>query len=84
MNSLFEIFYILYVSSLSGDRIPRVEYTNDELKTWNLIYKELMDLYPTHACREHIEAIKNLEKNGLYGPNEIPQLEDVSNFLKSY
>ncbi|RNA08581.1 Tyrosine 3-monooxygenase [Brachionus plicatilis] len=65
-----------------GDRIARVVYTNDELNTWNVIYRELMILYPTHACKEHIEALKNLEKNGLYAPNFIPQLEDVSTFLK--
>ncbi|CAF0731497.1 unnamed protein product [Brachionus calyciflorus] len=65
-----------------GDRIPKVNYTSDEVKTWNLIYRELADLYPTHACKQHIEAMKNLEKNGIYSPDFIPQLEDVSNFLK--
>ena len=46
------------------------------------MYKQLIDLFPTHACREHIEAFKGLEKEGVYSENQIPQLEDVSNFLK--
>lgn len=60
-----------------------MEYNEGELKTWKLIYNELSNLYKTHACREHREAFAMLEKQGLYSPDFIPQLEDVSTFLKS-
>ena len=67
----------------SGDVIPRVNYTNDELKTWKIIYQQLTALYPTHACKQHINALKVLESECNYSENSIPQLEDVSRFLRS-
>ena len=57
-------------------------YSQDEVKTWNLIYTQLALMYPTHACKEHREALKQLEDANIYSPNFIPQLEDVSKFLK--
>ena len=65
-----------------GEPLPRVDYTEDETQTWSVIFKRLKNLYPTHACEEYNRIFPLLEEKCGYRENNIPQLEDVSNFLK--
>ncbi|KAJ3189923.1 hypothetical protein HDU85_000209 [Gaertneriomyces sp. JEL0708] len=65
-----------------GEKLPHIEYTAKETETWGLVYNKLTALYKTHACREFQYVFPLLEHNCKYAPDNIPQLEDVSRFLK--
>lgn len=65
-----------------GQKLPHVDYTEEEIKTWGIVFKRLTKLYSTHACREHNHVFPLLIDNCGYREDNIPQLEDVSNFLK--
>lgn len=66
----------------SGDPIPRIEFTEEEVKTWGVVYRELNKLYPTYACREYLKNLPLLSKYCDFREDNIPQLEDVSCFLR--
>jgi len=66
-----------------GQKIPTVDYTDLEKATWRKIFTRLEGLYETHACYEHKHNFKLLRENVGYSADNIPQLQDVSEFLKS-
>ncbi|XP_063885417.1 tyrosine 3-monooxygenase-like [Scylla paramamosain] len=65
-----------------GEPIPRVEYRPEEIETWGAVFRELDRLVPTHACRQYREVWDILKRECGYCPESIPQLEDVSRFMK--
>ncbi|KAL7636639.1 UNVERIFIED_CONTAM: hypothetical protein RMT77_013416 [Armadillidium vulgare] len=65
-----------------GEPIPRVEYRQEEVSTWGAVFKELDKLIPTHACKQYIKVWNILKKECGYSPDVIPQLQDVSDFMK--
>jgi len=66
-----------------GTPIPFVEYTAKEKGVWQEVYTNLTRLYKTHACYEHNHVFPLLEENCGYSEDNIPQLQTVSDFLKS-
>jgi len=65
-----------------GEPIPRVKYTEAETNTWTTIYKNLTKLFPTHACREFNRVFPLLRENCGMREDNIPQLEDISQYLQ--
>lgn len=65
-----------------GQEIPRIDYTQKETETWGVVYNNIKKLFPTHACKQHRYIIPLLEQNCGYSETNIPQLQDISNFLK--
>ena len=63
-------------------KIPIIDYTKDEVKVWSHCYSKLKKLYEFGACTEYNEALKQFEKYCGYAENNIPQLEDISAYLK--
>lgn len=66
----------------SGDPLPYIKYTEEEVQTWGTVFRELTKLYPTHACKEFNHVFPLLVENCGYREDSIPQFEDISNFLK--
>ncbi|KAL3881745.1 hypothetical protein ACJMK2_028140 [Sinanodonta woodiana] len=77
------IFADIALQYKQDQKIPRVEYTEEEVKTWGTVFRELTKLYPTYACREYLQNLQLLINQCGYRENNIPQLEDVSEFLKA-
>ena len=67
----------------SGDPIPRIEYNEAELSTWKAVFDKVEDLLPGRACLTHRKYLELMKKECNFSPDNIPQLEDLSNFLKS-
>lgn len=65
-----------------GDKIPYIEYNDSERAVWKTVYTTLKKLYPTHACKQHCYILPLLEQNCGYSEDNIPQLQDISEFLQ--
>ena len=66
----------------SGSPIPRVEYNEHEIETWGRVWDQLTPLLQKHACAEHVRLLPLLIENCGYRRDNIPQAQDISDFLK--
>ena len=66
-----------------GDKIPRIDYTKEEINTWDEVYSKVFELLEGRASSMHQKYLAIMEAECGYGLGKIPQLEDVSNFLRS-
>lgn len=65
-----------------GNPLPTVEYMPHEIETWGVIYNKLRTYTDKYAISNYKENLVAMEKHCGYAPNNIPQLQDISNFLK--
>ena len=59
-----------------------VEFTPEETATWGAVWRALRRLHATHACREYREGFELCERLCGLCEQRVPQLRDLSNFLK--
>ena len=41
----------------SGEPIPDVAYTAEEVETWGTVLRKMQHLLPKHACRQYLRAL---------------------------
>lgn len=68
----------------SGDQIPFINYVESENKTWGSVFNTVLELMPKHACAEYRRVFKLLQDEGIFTPERIPQLEEMSGFLRKH
>lgn len=67
-----------------GDPIPCIDYTPEEISTWTAVFNTVLELMPKHACAEYSRVFKLLQDEGIFRPDRIPQLEEMSAFMKRH
>ena len=62
--------------------IPTIEYTEDEKKVWKFVWDLLIPLHKKHACEEVRDNMDHFIKNVGFSGEDIPQMKDISAYLK--
>ncbi len=69
-NQIAEIAF----SYRPGSPIPLAPYTEEEHGVWQTIWKALGPAHRSHACREYLDCVEQLD----FGTDRIPQLGEVT------
>lgn len=62
--------------------IPYIEYTEDEIETWSQVWDRLEEPVRKYACKEYLHSLQLLKKKCGYSRDNIPQQQDISEFLQ--
>jgi len=63
--------------------IPRIEYTEQETATWATVWDKMDNLWDKYACAEYKRTMGLMKQFAGYSRTNIPQQQDVSEFLRS-
>ena len=66
-----------------GDALPRVAYSARETETWGLVYAKLRTYTKEFAVDTYNAILPEMERHCGFGERQVPQLQDVSDFLRS-
>jgi phenylalanine-4-hydroxylase len=77
------LFEQLAKNNRYGDSFPVIEYSDDELATWNAVFSTLKSLHEKHACSAYRHAMADLDAHCGFNENRIPQAGEISRFLES-
>jgi phenylalanine-4-hydroxylase len=65
-----------------GQQIPVVEYTPQEVQTWNAVYRRLRDLHRRYACAEYLRVFEVMARECGYAADNVPQVRTINDFLR--
>ena len=65
-----------------GTPIPRVQYSQLETDTWGTVFGTMKEMHMKYACAEYLNILPVLEQYCGMKKDNIPQLQDISKFLK--
>ena len=66
---------------VQGTAIPIIPYTAEEVATWGVVWERMEGLLEKHACSEYLTSFNLMKKNCGYGKDNIPQQQDITDFL---
>lgn len=64
------------------DQLPLISYTEEENKTWGLVYNRLQHAQSLHACAEYLSIMPLMQAHCGYGPDKIPQVGSRNKILR--
>lgn len=63
--------------------IESIDYTPDEVATWAAVWDRMESLWEQYACKEYIHSLELMKKHCGYRRDNVPQQQEISEFLQS-
>jgi phenylalanine-4-hydroxylase len=63
--------------------IERIDYTPEETNVWRTVWDKMTPLWEQFACKEYKYAMQQMKDHCGYGRDNIPQQQDISEYLHS-
>jgi hypothetical protein len=61
--------------------IETIDYVPEEIEVWSMVWDKMEGLWDDYACKEFIHSMELMKEHCGYGRDNIPQQQDISEFL---